>query len=248
MRRDEPMHEITPGHGPRAAARIRREAPRNRLLVLLGVAVLLSAVPVWAADRVCAPEHMLKVVTRMDVPGVAPDHFSRVPKTLYRSGTAYGRVEEAYNQVTHLHLLIVVSEPDLWIVNLATRTGRHVRDPGPTYYFRARLFGDAQIASQLIRALELGCEIAWLREAGAREEPVTHATLGQTRRLSYSDATDAVILYERANTPLRVELLQNGHPTFAMEYLEFSPHLRFDQKLFGRPPGIRFDGNQGGGK
>src|SRR5260221_6382554 len=106
-------------------------------LFLLTWLLPLSA---YAADKVCAPQSVLKAVTSMETPDLPPNHFYRVPKTLYRLGEKQGRVEEALNPETRSHLLIVVNEPDDWMVNLAERRGRDNRRAGPTFYFIAPLF------------------------------------------------------------------------------------------------------------
>ena len=66
----------------------------------------LTPVAALAADRVCAPSSMLKVVTAMDVPGAPNRHFGKVPKTVYRTGERYGRVEEALNPSSGLQILV----------------------------------------------------------------------------------------------------------------------------------------------
>jgi len=55
----------------------------------------LLPLPAYAADKVCAPQSMLKAVTSIEAPDLPPNHFYRVPKTLYRLGDRQGRVEEA---------------------------------------------------------------------------------------------------------------------------------------------------------
>src|SRR5258708_9085765 len=106
-------------------------------LFLLTWLLPLSA---YAADKVCAPQSMLKAVTSMETPDLPPNHFYTVPKTLYRLGENQGRVEEALNPETRIHLLIVVDWPDRWMVNLAERRGRVILGPGPAFFFRALLF------------------------------------------------------------------------------------------------------------
>src|SRR5260221_6806196 len=109
-------------------------------LFLLTWLLPLSA---YAADKVCAPQSVLKAVTSMETPDLPPNHFYRIPKTLYRLGEKQGRVEEALNPETTIHLLIVVNETDVWMVNLAERPGRDNRDSRPTFYFRCPTVADA---------------------------------------------------------------------------------------------------------
>jgi hypothetical protein len=195
-----------------------------------------------AADRVCAPTSMIKVVTSLDVPGLPHSHFIRVPKTLYRFGDGLGRVEESLNPETGLHLLMVVAEPHVWMVDRATGRGKYQRDPGPTYFFRARMFGDPSIQSALINALEFGCETAWLAAAGAARTKHTHPTLGRVDRLEYREGDEAVSLYVRSGRPVRVELHRSGDLQVGIDYLQYQSDLPLNRSLFERPAGIQFSG------
>lgn len=191
-------------------------------------------------NKVCAPDPMLKVVAKFDIPGVPMGHFLRAPKTIYRYGSRYGRIEETYNPITDAQILVIANEPDIWVVNLATQSGKYVRDPGPTYYFRARIFGDTAVKSPVLRSLEFGCEIPWLRESGATDKTTTDPTLGYVRRLEYFEENEKAILYERAGKPVRLELFRNGQLIFTMEYIEYAPDLKFEKALFEKPSGVVF--------
>lgn len=210
-------------------------------LLIASLVNLLALAPIEAAENVCAPDKMLKVVSRGIYACAPTTHFSRVPKTLYRYKSGYGRVEEAYNPESNLQLLIVTNEPHVWMANLASRTGVYVLDPGPTYYFRARLFGDAMVESALIRHLEFGCEIAWLKAAGAAERATKHPELKEAQGLEYSEGKEKVILYHRSGNPLRLELIRDGKVIFGLDYLVYEPDLKFEQKLFDKPAGIAFE-------
>lgn len=48
-------------------------------------------------------------------------------------GEKYNRSEEAPDPVSGIHGLIIINEPDAWIINLMDKTGTHMVDDGPTY-------------------------------------------------------------------------------------------------------------------
>src|SRR5438034_10274503 len=77
---------------------------------ILGLLVVLCFAYVSDAFAACAPTRMLRIVTTVDAFGLPADHFVTQPKTLYRYGSMFGRVEEVFNKQTGLHLLVVVSE------------------------------------------------------------------------------------------------------------------------------------------
>lgn len=228
--------------GPRRSSY--RYVPMKHCLVTLFMCSLFP-LSTSAADKVCAPQTLLKVVTTIEAPDLPPDHFYRVPKILYRAGERQGRVEEALNPESGVHLLIVVNEPDLWMVNLADGKGQYLRDPGPTFYFRARLFGDAAVNSTFIRNLEIGCEVAWMLEAGVKPEQTKHPTLGAVNKLEFTEGSERLVLFERRGKPLRVELFGANGWIMAMNYLSYEPNLKKNPKLFIKPVGVIFESKSG---
>jgi hypothetical protein len=74
-----------------------------------------------------------RIVTRYLSPVIQPGSFGAKPKTLYIASDGYSRTEEEPDPEQGVHGLIIVSEPDVWMINLFDHTGRHIVDPGPTY-------------------------------------------------------------------------------------------------------------------
>src|SRR5262245_48774168 len=121
---------------------------------------------IWAG---CAPEKMIRVVFRDATPGLDSNSFSAKPKTLYRLGTRYGRLEEALDSENHIQGLMIANEPDLWMINLVTKSGQHIMDTGEPYYFHAPVFG-APDAPELLKSFEFGCELAYMKEKSVSPE------------------------------------------------------------------------------
>src|SRR5262245_10654807 len=92
---------------------------------------LLCSNVVWAG---CAPDKMIKVVFRDETPGLDSSSFAARPKTLYRLGTRYGRLEEVLDSENHRKGLMIANEPDMWMIDLVTKTGQHMVDGGEPYY------------------------------------------------------------------------------------------------------------------
>ncbi|HZT13675.1 MAG TPA: hypothetical protein VFA29_12760, partial [Candidatus Baltobacteraceae bacterium] len=80
---------------------------------------------------------MLRDVT----PGVVAGTYGAQPKTFYRVGEDKLRVEEGLDRQNGIHELIVVAEPNVWMINLFTNSGRHMVDPGPTFKTVAPVIG-----------------------------------------------------------------------------------------------------------
>src|ERR1051326_8818444 len=126
----------------------------RKLAIFLIALVFLHASHALAGN--CAPAQMLHIVISTRAEGQPSDAFITKPKTLYRLGNKYGRVEEAVDPERNLHLLFVVSEPDVWVVNLADRSGHHMVDSGPSLNLRAPTL--QAIKSDHWNEFEFGCE------------------------------------------------------------------------------------------
>src|ERR1700738_3470004 len=84
------------------------------------------------------------------------------------------RIEEAVDAVNGIHGVIVVAEPSSWMANLYDGTGKHIVDPGPTFFAIAPVFG-TRLPGKLID-LELGCEADFI--AANAPKPVRAEQVG----------------------------------------------------------------------
>jgi hypothetical protein len=219
-----------------------RSATRLITLAALALPALLAGQARAEDAAVCAPQKMVKIITTAEIPGASRDPFARAPKTVYRQGTRFGRVEEGFNPNTNLKLLIVVDEPHLWVSNLATAKGQYIRDAGPTYNFRARLFGDGAVSTAFARGLEYGCELEGMRRAGAKATDFSHPALGQVKRLEAGRDNERVVLYTgRNDRPVQLELHIDDRLVYVLNYEDYQTGLEFDASLFKKPSGIEFD-------
>jgi len=201
-----------------------------RTLGLAIVVCLAYASDVFAA---CAPTRMLRIVTAVEAAGLPPDHFATQPKTLYRFGNAFGRVEEVLNRQTNIHLLVVVSEPDVWVVNQVNMSGQHIVDRGPSLDFRAPIITASK--SEHWKDLEFGCEEEFMKKAGAQPESLAD---GRTRYTHAAEGIKASLLIGPKRRPERLET-EGGEARFAVKYLSYED-AEFQPDLFARPAGVKF--------
>jgi len=75
------------------------------------------------------PETMAKVTVR-HIPEAS---FAAKPKTMSRAGNGYCRTEELMDRDQGIHGLMIINEPDVWMVNLLGEDSATLRDPGPTF-------------------------------------------------------------------------------------------------------------------
>jgi len=108
---------------------------------------------------------MTKVEVQLQGPDVSANSFGAKPRTMYRAGTRYCRVEEASDPDNGIHGLLIINEPDYWMANLATKTGRHGVDPGPAFNCRMPMFADDP--DKEAAGLEFGLEMEFFKSKGA---------------------------------------------------------------------------------
>jgi hypothetical protein len=183
----------------------------------------------------------VRVVVTNATPGLDQASFAAQPKTYYRIGSDRLRVEEAVDSVNGVHLVAVISEPNIWLANLYDGTGKHVVDPGPTFFARAPVFGTTGISAKLI-GLEFGCEQDFI--AANAPKPARSEQVGGIRYDVYriDDGADAVEILERQGsaTPAFARYYRSGNLVTVVRYDDYSTGLPSDPTLFAPPPNIRY--------
>ncbi|HEY3449648.1 MAG TPA: hypothetical protein VGK67_25060 [Myxococcales bacterium] len=200
------------------------------------LAVLLSTAPTKPGSG--AEPLMTKVVARNVSPSVPRDSFAAQPKTFYRSGTRYGRVEEAPDREHGIHGLFVVDEPKAWMINLATKTGRTIVDPGPTFVFHAPIIlrNKGEKAPPL---LEFGLEPEFLKEHAATASKVTVGKREHAALTATVEGYRVTLLTDPSSkTPRRITVEREGKVVCEYEYLEHRRDLPLQPELFSPPEGI----------
>jgi hypothetical protein len=140
----------------------------NRLLLL--ICVLAGAI--FAEEP---PKKMTKIEVVLQSPDAPAGSFAAKPKMFYRAGNRYCRVEEAPDPDQGIHGLMIINEPDWWMVNLFSKTARHGVDPGPTFNCRQVIFANGtpqslDDESKQIMQLEFGRELEFFKGRGGDPE------------------------------------------------------------------------------
>jgi len=192
------------------------------------------------AAETCAPAKLVRIVVANVTPGVAASSFGGQPKTYYRIGSDKLRIEEALDVANGIHGTVVISEPNIWIANLYDKTGKHIVDPGPTFFARAPVFG-TDLKGKLIR-LEFGCEDDFF--ASNAPKPVRLEQVGNTQYNVYrvDDDAEAIEMLERpgARTPVFARYYRQGRLVMALHYGLYQTGLPNDPALFLPPPNIQY--------
>jgi hypothetical protein len=212
---------------------------RPLLIAVFGAVIVACAAPAHAA--ICAPKKLVHAVIAEITPDIPSSSFAAQPKEFYRIGSDRLRTEEAADPGNGIHGVIVVSEPDIWMANLYDGSGKHIVDPGPTYFARAPVFG--QLLPGKLASLEIGCEPAFIAEFAPN--PVRQEQVGSARYDVYrvQDGIDAVELLELpgSKAPSFARYFRNGKLVIALRYDLYAADLAENPQLFVRPAGIKYE-------
>jgi hypothetical protein len=208
------------------------------IIGIILVAALAS--PALADGPVCAPPKLVHITVTDVTPGVAAGTFAAQPRDIYRVGDGKQRVAEALDAPNRLKVLLIVAEPNIWMINLFDGTGRHIVDPGPTFYSRSPVLGVDSLPEKFL-SLEYGCEAEYLA-ANAPKPSRTEQVGGETFEVyRVVDGADAIEVLERpgASIPAYGRYYAGDKLVLAIRYDRYETGLADDPSLFVPPPGIK---------
>jgi len=190
------------------------------------------------------PETMTKVSVRLESPEAPAESFSAKPKTMYRAGNGYCRTEELPDPEHGVHGLMILNEPDAWMVNLLTKTAKHFVDPGPTFNCHLPIFRGEQAAADLknpLLELEFGQELGYFKRKGAapKEGPVLQEKPTTVYALSLGDSQLFLFTTGAPERPWAVAR-QRGKVREMFWYGAYE-QLPFDPGLFAKPVDVKIE-------
>jgi hypothetical protein len=193
-----------------------------------------------------APKTMTKMVVQLQSPDVPADSFAAEPKIMIRAGSQFCRTEEEPDPEHGIRGVLIVNEPDAWMVNLETKSAQHMVDPGPTFncrmpIFTARLSELPEEEAKQISALEFGYELEFFKSQGATPHPGGVLQTKQTTayKLNFGDSTVALFTYGTPQRPLAAAWTR-GEKHDIFWYSGYG-QLDFDAKLFARPDHVKIE-------
>lgn len=214
---------------------------RQSLFMRLRMLALLKASFLLVATCLCqdTPKVMTKITTRLVEPKPIPGSFSSQVKTCWRAGTKYARVAEAPDLQDHIHGLIIVSEPDVWVINLFDKSARHIVDSGPSFDAHLPIFDVAERSKTKLSKLEFGRELDFFIENGAKKSVGESLKGNPTARYDMIMGGHQLTLWTDAKTkkPVRISLTA-GAEARTIEYLGYDEGVPFDSSLFKPPLGV----------
>jgi hypothetical protein len=213
-------------------------AYKNRLLPAL---IVFAIVTPLLADE----PSMTKIVSRIISNSVPEGSFASKPKTLYRAANKYSRTEEELDAENNIHALVIVNEPDMWMINLADKTARHIVDPGPTFNFHAAIVWIPSRNGQPeenrdFKDLEYGNEVEFFHRHNANVARRAMAGGNTSKALSIKrGAREFLLLLSPGDKPYQLDVLKNGKIEYSIRYLSYETNLPFEKSLFEPPKGLK---------
>jgi len=203
--------------------------------------LLLLVIPTLAADD--TPKTMVKIVVHLEGPEVLEGSFLAQPKVIYRAGTKYCRVEETEDSQSKIHGLLIVNEPDAWMINLYDKSARHLVDPGPTFNCKLPIFAPVDSkdeASMLYENLQFGSELNFFKQMGATGQPGPEEGGKKTTQYVIEIGATRFLMFTIGapnERPLAIaRAVGKKFEVFVYTAYEEAP---FDSKLFSRPDGVK---------
>lgn len=202
---------------------------------LLAPALLLLA----CSFPVHAQEKMLFVEYRVMSPALPPSSPESQSRKLWLVGNKYMRFEDVPNPDTNVHGLIIVAEPDIWVIDRRSNRGQHSVDPGPSYAVHFPML--ATEPSPRLKELEFGGELAFFQSNGAKEMGSEVVDGVACRVLTLAVDGREVSLYLRKDgKPFQVSVKSDSNE-YAVRILKYEFGSEPDLGLFKPPVGVRFD-------
>jgi len=183
-------------------------------------------------------ETMVKVVYRLQTPGIEPGAYAGLPRTVYRVDRSMGRVEETRDPEFGMHALIILNGTDIWMVNQVNRSGMHFKAPDPGRGFRVPIVpSGSPTRDSRAERFEIGRELAFMAEHEVepirREEDCNFYDVYET---FMDGVTLTVFCSPDSNVPLRTQVRDGDDIIVDIAYDSYETGLVMDPDLF-RPDG-----------
>jgi hypothetical protein len=211
----------------------------------LGV-TLVCAIVGCAFSASAQSLEMTKIVLRYSSPEISADSFATKPKTVYRVGDKYSRIEEQPDPQRNVQIVIITKEPDSWTIDLVSRTAQHIVDPGPSFNARIPILwsptrqGQSDADKELTR-LEYGGEAHFFRLHDQRDLGVRTTDNKECQVFAIKVGARQLVLMLDKNTqkPVQIDVSKDGKPEFSVHYISYETGLPFDPSLFELPQGLK---------
>lgn len=192
-----------------------------------------------AAAQCAAPTTMTRIVVRLQGPQIKEGSFAALPKTMYRAGDSYARIEEAPDSRQGIQKLIIINEPNAWMINLIAKTGSHATNGAKDDNPHLPVVFDPSQRLKTLNHLEFGDEYGFFEDANAKRTSGPIINSQQTDAFVVTTETGVATLVTKANSHVPIRLSwKTKQGTYTYEYIAYED-LPFKRELFESPRGMR---------
>lgn len=208
--------------------------------VLGFTAGIISLLPVQARTQPTGvPETMTKMVVRVMGPGIKPGSFAALPRTIYRAGDRYARVEDPPDARQRMEKLTIIAEPDAYSLNVIEKKGTHALDRGgpSDIHLPVVLPFDPKHKLGALDRLEFGSELEFFENAGATKQPgpIVNGKATDSYVLHTPEGPATLVVRAGTERPIFIDW-QTADGTYRYEYIEYDD-VPFNPALFAKPAG-----------
>jgi hypothetical protein len=176
-------------------------------------------------------------------PGIKPGSFAALPRTIYRAGDRYARMEDPPDARQRTEKLIIIAEPDAYSLNVIEKKGTHAIDRGGEndIHLPVVLPFDPKHKLGRLDRLEFGDELDFFENAGATKEagPIINGKPTDSYILQTPEGLATLVVKADTERPIFFSW-QMDDGTYRYEYIEYD-ELPFNPALFAKPIGYEIE-------
>lgn len=188
----------------------------------------------------CRPRSLVKMTVRNVTPGLQALDQRAQPRQMWRLGARYLRNIEPPIVSQSLtdpkapmarQPLVIIAEPDIWTIDLASKTGQHGVDKGVPEV-RAPILPPG--APPEFMSLEFGCEMEFV----AVRAPVAQRTIrwgeidAGIHIYTIGTASLALLMNDQIGQPIMITYVRDNRPMLVLRYDEYRQGLPDQPDLF----------------
>lgn len=198
----------------------------------------------------CRPPALVSMTFRNLTPGLQAVDPRAQPKTMWRKGGQFLRtleqpvvsaaLQDAKGTPMARQALVIVAEPDIWLIDTASREGRHSLDKDPALEVRAPIVPLGGAPPEFL-ALEYGCELEFVAlRAPTPKSKVRWGDIDAAiHTYAIGGASLSILMDDQAGRPLMITYVQDGQPKLIVHYDSYERGLPEPPGLFRPPPGVK---------
>lgn len=191
------------------------------------------------------PATMTRLMVKLESPEIPKDSFAAQAKRMYRAGSRYCRIEENPDNANGIHGLLIINEPDSWLINRLDKTAKHIVDPGPTYNCRMPIFvngGEIKAAEDVrktLMELEFGKELDFFKPRSGKPKP--GPVMREKATMAYTTMVGEwqLFLFTAGNPEIPVAVIRSSGETREIFWYGEYEQVPFETKLFTIPDGVK---------